>query len=229
MKRISFFLIVSVIIITISLYFNLPKDQKFLSLTLGASLLLATISVITTLYNNSQIELRNEVEKIESARPRFSITASKVGQNTNIEISYDCPKKITLDMFTVDIENGESWDGTNIAISIVKKILSENNGKLLPDQVLEFPFPDFQGSTFLDRVQDKENEMKLKIQCYTYYNERITYYLGYNLSQHYVRFNDNKITKRQLNKNVKFSFYKKESQIKKRPFSALFSILKPQK
>ncbi|MDW4068076.1 hypothetical protein QI274_09155 [Staphylococcus saprophyticus] len=209
MKKISFLLIILVIAITALLYYNLPKEQKFLSLTLGVSLLLGVISVITTLYNNSQIELRNEVEKIESTRPRFSITSTKNGNETQIEISYDCPKKITLDMFHIDIENGESWDSTSIATSRVKEKLSKNNGKLMLDQVLQIRFPDFNGVTFLERVQDKNNEMKLKIDCRTYYGEKIIYYLGHNLSQHYVDFNNGKVIEKALDKNLKYSFYKK--------------------
>ncbi|WP_210123015.1 MULTISPECIES: hypothetical protein [unclassified Staphylococcus] len=209
MKKISSILIVLVIIITALLYFTLPKEQNLLSLTLGASLLLGTISIITTLYNNNQIDHRNRISQIESTRPRFLITEKSTQQETIIKISYDCPKILTLDKFLIEIENGEDWDDTNIALSRVENELSKHNGKLLPNRVLEFKFPNFPNNkTFLDIVKNSNNEMKLKISCLTYYDEKISYYLGHNLDQHYVKFSDNKATIKTLEKNLKLSFYK---------------------
>ncbi|QIN27582.1 hypothetical protein GJU84_11220 [Staphylococcus chromogenes] len=233
----TIFLLLVSLLISNCLNNSLPAEQKYISYTVGASLLLGVITIGTTYYNNYKIDIRNIIKEIESVRPRFSIVGEKIGcseRDSKIIISFDCPQKITLDMFSVELINTNSRFDDKTSEELNREF-KQHDGVLMPNQSITFRPPTFKNPTSYEQesileILQENNEMYLMIKCRTYYDEEIIYKLGHNFSDHYVKFNNKRYIESALNKNLKYSFYKKMLNNNKGcPFSALFSNIKPQK
>lgn len=210
----TIFLLLVSLLISNCLTNSLPKEYKYVSYTFGASLCVVAVTIGATYYNNYKIDIRNIIKEIESVRPRFSVVGEKISCSENkIIISFDCPQKITLDMFSVKLIGTNSRFDDNTSEEL-NRLFEQHDGVLIPNQLITFrtpiftDHPSYEQKSMLEMLQD-ENEMYLMIKCRTYYDEEITYKLGHNFSDHYVKFNNKRYIESALNKSLKYSFYKK--------------------